>query len=303
MFKMYNEGTVMIILLLFLCLSCPLFADRTVVDEIRCIVYTPDGPRIKLSSDVKPNLDGRPRTLREVVCEELMVCEAERYHITVTPEDVERYMDELRKNNNMTRFGMEKVMEEMNYSYVEGLEQLQRRQMTEQLLDGRVRSDKRFMIPRTEAAAFDDEHPLFEEGVYTLAEVLVADPAALKKDFSAAELKALPWEEPFEVKESDLAESMRFVTDAPVGNIVVREAVAGGVELTRLVAKKPRRRVGLEDVVDPRTKKTLYDKIVEVMRMQRYEKILKEYQDELLQKSAIRFTHPQDKIFVLEGKD
>lgn len=285
--------------LLLLCIACPLCADRTIVDEIRCIVYTEEGPHIKLSSDVKPHLDGTPRDLRDIVCEEVMIGEAKRFHIDA--EDAERYMDELRKNNNMTRFAMERVMEDIGYSYAEGLDQVRRRQIIEQLLDSKVRSDKRFVITPEEVVAFEKEHPLYEEGVFTLAEVVVQDPQALKKDFSAAELQALPWEEPFEVKESDLAETMRFVVDAKVGDIVLREPVAEGVELTRLVAAKPRRRVAIEEIIDPRTQKSLGDKIVETVRMRRYATVVKELQDELLKKATIRFAHPQDQIFVMEG--
>lgn len=291
--------------ILLLCMgfvACPLSAERVIVDEIRCTLYTQEGARIKLSSDVKPHLDGRPRDVRDIVCDELMLCEAERYHIDVTPEDAERYMDELRKNNNMTRFAMERVIEEMDYTYPEALDQLRRRQMSEQLLDHRIRSDKRFMISPEEVAAFDKEHPVFEEGLYTLAEVLVHDAQALNKNFTAEELAALPWEESFVVKESELAEEMAFVIGANVGEIVLRDPVAEGVELTRLVAKKPRRRILVDEIVDPRTRRTLQDKIVEVIRMQRYEDVVREYQDELLRNATLRFAHPQDRLVVL-GED
>lgn len=275
-----------------------LCAERKIVDEIRTVVYHEDGARIILASEsTRPDLDGRPTNLKDAVCEELILADAQRFHITVTPDDVERYLAELQKNNRMSRAGLEQAMEEMGYSYQEGMEKLRRRQIVEQMIDSRVRGDKRFMVTQEDVAAFSDANPVFEEAVYALAEaVLDTEPAA---DISAAALDALPWEEPFEVRERDLAEDMQFLADATVGDIVSRDHIDGEWELTRLVAKKARRRLGLDDIIDPKSKKTLYDRIVDVIRMQRYETLIEEYQAELLKKATVRFTYEQDRAQVL----
>jgi parvulin-like peptidyl-prolyl isomerase len=285
------------------CVSLGIFAERVIVDEIRTVVYNEDGARIILSSDIKPDLDGRPRSLYDVVCEEVLVCEADRMHIKVTQEDVERYLGELQKNNNMTRSAMERAMDEMGYTYAQGMEKLRRRQMGEQLVDHRVRSDARFVIPDEDIKKFDDENPTYEQAVYTLADTLVAEDGSdvMHKNFSPAELNALSWEEPFEVKERDLAENMQYVADAKVGDIVLREPAESKshVEIIRLVAKKPRRRVALDEVIEPISKKTLSDKIADVIRMKRFEELLKEYYNELLDKATMRFSYDKDRTFVI----
>jgi hypothetical protein len=287
-------------------LSTAVRAERIIVDEIRTVVYNEDGAHVILTSDIKPDLDGRPRDLHDAVCEQILVCEADRYHIKVTQEDVERYLGELQKSNNMGRSAMERVMDEMGYTYAQGLEKLRRKQQGEQLVDHRVRSDARFMIKPEEVAAFDAENPSYEQAVYTLADALVAEDGSdiMKKKFSAADLDALPWEDPFEVKERDLADNMQFVAQANVGDIVLREPSEGGshVELIRLVAKKPSRRVALTDVIEPVSKKTLGDKITDVIRMKRFEELLKEYYAELLGKSTVRFTYEKDRNFVMGNK-
>lgn len=276
-------------------------AERTIVDEIRTVVYHEDGAQIILASgSVRPDLDGRPNTLKDAICEELVLIDATRFHITVTPDDVERYLGELQKNNRMSRAALEHAMEDMGYSYQEGMEKLRRRLVNEQMVDTKVRNDKRFMIPEEEVAAFNDQHPIFEEAVYTLAEItLDKEPA---RDSSQAELDALPWEEPFEVKERDLAEDMQFLSDVKVGEIVARDHIDGEWELTRLVGKKPRRRVGLDEIVDKKMQRTLYDKIVDLIRMQRYETLIDEYHAELLKNATLRFTYEQDRIQVLGPK-
>ena len=197
----------------------------------------------------------------------------------------------------MSRAGLEHAMEEMGYSYQEGMEKLRRRQIVDQMIDNRVRSDKRFMVTQEDVAAFSEENPIFDEAVYTLAEVVLDTEPAI--ELSQAALDALAWEEPFEVKERDLAEEMQFLADAKVGDIVSRDHIDGEWELTRLVAKKSRRRLALDDVIDPRTKKTLYDKIVDVIRMQRHEKLIEEYRTDLLKNATLRFTYEQDRAQVL----
>lgn len=288
----------------FLLLVCVSFSithtKRTIVDEISAVVYC-DGPRIIIDSESKkPDLDGRPRTLKDAIQDEIMLCEAQRFHITVTTEDVNKYMGELQKNNHMTRAGMERAMEELGYTYQEGLERLRRRQTVEQLTDNQVRGDARFLISKEEVAAFDNEHPVWEPAVYTLAEIVVDDPLAGEKEFSQKELDALAWEEPFDIKESQLADDKQFIADVPVGTVVFRDRLNDHqFELTRLIAKKPRRRIGLDDIVDMASKRTLYDFIIDQMRGMRYEEMIKDWTKELFEKSTIRFTHEYDQEKVL----
>ena len=267
-----------------------LYASRVVVDEIRAVVYHPDGARIVLSSDIKPDLDGHPRTLRDVVLEEVMMLEAEHLHFTVTDDDAEAYLAELQKSNRMSRVAMEQVMDDMGYSYAEGREKLRRRQAVEQLIDFRVRSDKRFIINREDVEKFVAEHPVYEPGVYTLAQVVVPDERA-KENYSAKELDALKWEEPFDLHENEVAEDKKFLADAQLGSLVDREVVEGGVELTRLVARKPRRLVTVDE---------LYDQCVNVIRAERFGGLMQDFQKNMLGKATIRFTRPQDQLFVLE---
>lgn len=284
--------------------SSVMLAERVIVDEIRTVVYGQDGARIVLTSDIKPDLDGRPRDLYDVVTEEVLMLEADRYHIKVTEEDVERYLGELQKNNNMNRSAMERVMGDMGYTYAQGMEKLRRRQVSEQLIDHHVRGSAKFVVSHAEVEKFDDENPTFEQAVYTLAETVVPEDGSdiMHKTFSNAELDALSWDEPFEVKARDLSESMQFVAQAKVGEIVLREPTETGnhVEIIRLVAKKPPRRIALAEVIEPVSKKTLGDKIADVIRMQRFEALLKDYFQELLNKSTIRFTYDNDRKAILK---
>jgi parvulin-like peptidyl-prolyl isomerase len=268
--------------------------DREVVNEIRAVVYHKGGASPILTSDVRPSLDGAPRNLRDIVIEELMIVDAQRLNINVSEEDANRYLETLQKANHMPRAAMEKVMEEMGYTYQEGKEVLRRRQMVEQIIDYRIRSDKRFIVQREDVVAFDNAHPAYDEACYLLSQVCVPEAVgrADGKDLSQKELDKFAWEEPFEVKESELAEDKRFIANEKIGTIIDHDIVSDGIDLTRLVGKKPKRRVPVDE---------RYDQILNSIRMERFEGLVNEYQDSLIKNSTVRFTYPEDKILVTEG--
>lgn len=267
--------------------------DRRVIDEIRAIVYHDSGSNPILTSDLKPELDGTPCTLGDALCNELMLLDAQRLNINVSPDDADKYLDSLQKANHMSRAAMEQVMLDMGYTYEEGKEKLRRKQMIEQVIDFRVKSDKRFIVQREDVEAYDNEHPVFEEASFVLSQVVIPDVTDAEQELSGAELDQQPWEEPFEIKESELAESMRFIINEPAGTIVDRDLVGEGLELTKLVAKKLARRVPVDE---------RYDWIMNQIRMKRFEQLMKDYRKELLENASIRFTHPEDKILVMESE-
>lgn len=271
-------------------------AERTIIDEIRVIVYHQGGSELILSSDIRPSLEGRPRTLRDIVLQRLMVLDAESLHITITNEDAERFLGELQKMNGLSRDAMLEVFRELGYSYEEGLEQLRYRQMIEQILDIRIRTNKRLIVQRSDVEGYDKEHPVFEEAVYVLQQVCLPAQtdeeraALLEKEFSEKEIDCFAWEEPFEIQERDLAEDKRFIADAHNGALVFRDNVEEGVELTRLVSKKERRKVELEEH---------FDEVSEIIARQRFETLYKEYEQSLFEKASLRFNRPEDKQEVL----
>lgn len=264
--------------------------DSTIIDEIRSIIYDENGTSIILSSQIKPTLDGSSRSLRDIVLDELMILDAKRFNFSVTDDDIERYISELQRVNGITRAGLERVMQDMGYTYEEGKEQMRRRQIIDQIIDARVKSDKRFLVQREDVEKFDEEHPLYEDARFQLQQVVIPEKLALEKTFTQSELDELDWEDPFEVTQSELADDKQFIVDAPIGTLIDRERVSEGVELTRLISKIEKKRIPLDD---------RYEKISNQIMMKRYKDLMQEYSDQLLENAAIRFIHEEDRADVL----
>ncbi len=272
--------------------------NRTIIDEIRVIIYHEKGAELILSSDVRPSLEGRPRSLRDIVIQRLMALDAQSLHITVTTEDAERFLGELQRMNGLSREAMLEAFYAHGFNYEEGLAQLQLRQLVDQILDVRVRTNKKLIVQLEDIENYDILHPQFEEASYILEQVCIpqgnmSDKEAESREFTPAELKAFQWEEPLEVKTSELADDKKFISNAQEGTIVWRELVEEGVELTRLVKKTPERRIPFKD---------RYDEIAEILGRERFNTVLKNYEESLLSKASLRFTRPEDKILVLEGE-
>lgn len=265
---------------------------RTVVDEVVAVIYHKSGVIVIAASDIKPTLEGRPRTLRDCVLQMLMVLDADDMHVTVTSEEAERFLGELQKNNNISREGMVSLFEGLGYTFEEGLEELRCRQMVEQIVDFRVRSNKKFLVQRAEVVAEYESNPQTTEAVYTLEQVSLPPETPIDKEFSQAELDALSWDEPFEITESELVDERKSIAQATVGSIVDRDLTNEGLELTRLVAKKPAQKVELDAV---------YDTVMRKLQAERFAGLMAEYQASLLEKAVIRFTHPEDKALVMEA--
>lgn len=267
-----------------------MYAKEVLVNEIRAIIYHKGGSVPISDSDLK-SLDGHRVTLRDAILRQLMVIDGQQFS-QITDDDVERTLVELQRANGLSRDGMMHAFEMAGFSKEEGFEEIKRQQIVSQVLEVRVRSDKRLIIQKSDVEEYDNRHPAFIEPVYTLQQVCIplSDDVEHKK-FTDAELAAFHWEEPFEVKAIELADDKQFIADAEIGAIVSRERVDEGLELTRLVRKTARERVSLEK---------RYDEIMDIARRERFMVVLREFQQSLLDRSSIWFSHQEDRDLVME---
>lgn len=262
---------------------------RILVDEVVAVIQHGEGAMIITRSDVRPGLDGMPRTLRDVVLEYLMVLDAQKLKITISDEDVDRFLMQLQKQNGLTKTAIERLFEQLGYTYQEGREQLRVKQMIETIVDFRVKSDKRLMIEEQDVSAAYQAHPVYEPIHFTLRQVYLEkseySPEAIQKIIEAKNFDALPWEEPFDLDEQDLADDKQFLKTAEIGSLVDQDTDDQGVELTQLVARTTPR---LRSFQERRAE------IEMELRKERYFMILREYEEKLLKQGHITFMHEED---------
>ncbi len=94
--------------------------NEEVLDQIVAIIYHVEGNELVLDSDRFGALDGKPKSLREIVIEKLMLLDARRHKISVPEETLDRFIGQLLKNNGWSRFELIDFLEKRGYSFEEG---------------------------------------------------------------------------------------------------------------------------------------------------------------------------------------
>jgi len=271
---------------LFGALSCA--AEQYPINGILAVIYHDAGSQIILDSDLRPTLEGQPRTIKEVIVDNLMVVDANRLHISVTPEETNRFLSHLQKENGLTREAVFEIFKSLGYTEEEGLEEIRKKQIIEQVIDRQVRSKKKFLVQKEEVQKFYDAHQPKEEATYTIAQSFIPEDTItydvlMHRKNDTTLIKELSWDEPFTFKESELAEGIKHITTVPLDTIVLVEKVEGGTEITRLVSKTAERIMTLEEC---------YADLANELTKDRYFELLNEYYSDLLKTAKIRFTDP-----------
>lgn len=276
---------------IFLALSTFIMAQQALLeDEILVVIYYPKGRAVITRSDIKPGLDGSPRTLRDIVLEMLMVIDKIMLH-GEDEGDIERYLVQLQKQHGLSRVALEALFTQLGYTYEEGREELRRKNMIDAAIDFRVRQDKHMLVSEQEVKDFCEKNPVYSPMTFVLQQAYVSyddmpadqlaqalkDPVLLDK---------ITWEEPFEISEQDLAEDKQFIKTAPIGSIVEQEPDDEGVEITRLIERQEPQQRSFDERRDA----------VELdLRKERYYTLLHDYQNKLLREAHMSFAHQSDK--------
>ncbi len=265
--------------------------NQVLVDEVRAVVYHATGSEVITLSDIsRPSLGGGRLTLRDKIIEELMILDAQTLGVSITKEDAEDFMAKLQRDRGVSRLEMMRMFEEFGYTFDEGLEALRRRQIIEQIVDFRVRSDKRMVIQKEELLEYIEKNPRYTQAVLVLSQAVAPVPSDSGHVWTPDELETLAWEESFEVGESELSEDKAFVLDAVPGAIVGEELTDEGVELTRLIEKHDRQIVPAEERMD---------EAAMILGQERFAQAMSDYQKMLLEGALIRFTYEIDQQEIL----
>lgn len=262
------------------------------INEIVVVIYSTDGNQLILRLDIRPSLDGMPRTLRQVVLESLMVLDALLLKIDITEDDADKFLAHLQKENGLTRQAIQDMFKELGFTYEEGREQLRRKQMIDAVLDYRVKMN--IIVQRADVVAYYDAHPEYTEATYTLAQAYIPEDSLSREEvdnrIESGNLdRGITWDEPFTLAEHELADDKKFITNEPVGSVVEIEEVEDGVELTRLLSKTEQQLIPLDD---------RYEEISMILRKEQFETKLEDYFQSLLDKAVMRFSHPEDEKLV-----
>lgn len=270
-------------------------SNAFLIDGIGAVMFGQAGTEIVTLSDVhRPSLTGVQQSQEDIIFERLVYLDAQKFKISPDEEAVDKYLQEIQKQNNLTLEELKQIFRQAGYSYEEGREQFKRLQTVKSLLDYKIHSN--LIVPRQEIEAYYKNNPVTQEAEYTLeyamipfkgdkqdqredlTEFVTKQAASKKAKKDEAQELGLVWNEPFTMKKSEIADDKEFIFDMKVGAISMPREGTGGFELYRLVDKKDERVATLEE---------RYQEIVRTLTEPKYEKLMSDYKKQLFDSVAI----------------
>ena len=279
--------------LFFLCsffIVYNLSAERFMIDKIESVIYGPEETSIVTSSDLaRIGLDGQRRTKDKLVFELLVYQDAKKYNI-VDEKLVDRYIEAIQAQHNLSLDDLKKMFYEYGYTYEEGREQLAMFNTINQLLDFKVRS--KVIIPEKEVKAYFDAHPKHQEESYHLQRIFMpievgvgaAEQESIKKDIAqkakiGQNIAGAEYANPFWIENPDLSpDKKQFIPKLNIGESSTPQYYDGGFELFTLLDRKEKKLIPFEQ---------RYREIVDTLRAPLFEKLFDDYKKSLYQNSVI----------------
>lgn len=274
----------LIVLITFYTKLAPSTPDFTLVDEIVARVYGQEGCHIITRSDLqRPGFGGQPRSLSELIFEAMVYLDALKHKIIIDDEAVDKYIQMIQRENNVTLEQVEQSFKDVGYTVEEGRKQLAILQTVSTMINLRVH--KNLVVPRKEVERYYKAYPEYVPEEYTLEYAFFEKDGSeeqkdqLEKALSIPEAhKKIEWTKPFTIKENDIAEEKVSLKSLPLGSISQVFEREDGYETYHLIAKQEKREKSLDE---------RYHQIVEILRRPKMKELQEEYRKKLEMVSSV----------------
>lgn len=264
-------------------------SDAVLVDTIEAVVFAPEGTKVITKSELdRPGLDGRMRTINDLVLERLLLLEAQKFKMVPDDETIDKYLSNIQRENNLTLDALKKIFKSAGYSYEEGREQFGMMSIVNQVLDFKIRS--RLIVPEKEVVAYYKENPEIIEASYWIQRAVIPFDSRKSVEVQRAEIQRkidhtigltdIEWQAPFWINDSEIAQDKRYIIALQPGQISAPQIVDDGFEIFQLKEAKETHERPLQE---------RYRDIVELLRKPKYEQLMEEYKKQLFDAAAVLY--------------
>lgn len=270
-----------IIILSILTTLCEVRAELYLVDKIECVVCGPERNTSLTNTDEthKKDMNGQPIPMAQLIQCDIVSQQIIADKVPVDPTAADKYIESLKKQNNLTDSDLADMFEGIGRTYLEGLALLNEQYYNEMFMHYKFKSQQ--IATDEDVVKYYEEHPVYTDGK---AEIQVAyvdfddedkDKLQIEVDkiVKGEESSSLTigWSSPISVALLDIADDKRFIFDMDHGQIVSYEG-PGSFELYKLISKQDPKMKTLEE---------LRSTIVEKLSRQKLEKMLDDYNQEV----------------------
>jgi len=256
------------------------------LDEIKAVVYGHADVVIITQSDLdRPGLGGEYRTMDALIFEKSVLLDAKQHQFPHDEESVDAAIEQKKQEFDMTDEDLENLFASSGYTMKEGRQQFSNMMMVNGMIDAKVRSN--LMVPRRDVEKYYNEHKALVEATYTVERIVVPFSTKITKTRQKKILQHYIAHEKdnfggerfiFTLHHSDIAPQKQFIYGMEQGQMSQPEEVADGFEIIRLVEKTPEHYKTLEES---------YRDIVDILRRPRYEELMHNYREHLMNQVSI----------------
>lgn len=230
----------------------------------------------------RPSINGTPQSKEEVI--KARKIEYEGVHVFKMPipdEAITNYLRQLKEQHGMTEEQFKQKFELAGYSYQEGIDELRRMLIVDQLFNFKIKS--RLVVPEADVRAYYNAHPQELPESYNIKQGSLSGGILTPQEL--VELKEtgkhsnlVDWNTPFWLADEDMAASLAHIKELPEGSIAAVMPNGSGYDVIQLIKKRPKRM---------RTFEESYKEITEILQRPLFEKLVKEYEKELEKKYEV----------------
>lgn len=256
------------------------------VDGIRAVAYGIERRDIVIASELKlRKLDGSATTLEEIITNIAYEHEAREFHLWPTPEEVDKQLLMIGQMNNKSPQELEELFIVTGRTPQEGRRAFAQINAINSLMSFKMGGA---IVTDSEIEAYHEQNPEAEPTAYCIEYLVIPFSRTKTHEEQLAqlqvlfgneeEIKRLQWQEPFWIKETDLAQDKQFVMQLGLGEISVPLATNKGFEIFRLCDKR-------EERLKPLSER--YADIAATLRQPKYSAFITNFKNELLDKLSI----------------
>jgi hypothetical protein len=258
----------------------------TLTDYIIAVVYGPERNVIICKSELgRKGLDGRDRTLYDIIMDELFYQDALRYKMPLDETVIDKYLETIQRDSGMSLDGIKQIMKDAGYTYEEGRQQLRIMYAVSSIIDYKIRS--RMVVTEKDVVAYYNDHPILKPAAIKLQRTVVPFDATVSREEQEAQIlnaikrnnwKQWSWTEPFWLNKDEISSQLAALKELPAGAMTEPNVMSDGFELYRVVERQAESRLPLDE---------RYREISNTLRGPKFKELMEKYKAELLENANI----------------
>jgi len=264
-------------------------SNRIFIDGIAAVIHGTQVEKreiVTVSETQRPGIDNKVHDLDSLILQILFCFEAEKYHINISDEDVERKLKQVMQDNNIGKKELTAMFFRSGYTYEEGKDIFKRMITAGNVAEFCVTREA-LIVPKKAVERYWKENPEYtkarlvvQRGVipYNYRQSKIEQEKLCTEEISQNNEDCITWYPAFSIDQVDISEEKQFILALPENKTSNLFRIAEGFEVYKLIKAYPEELRSIDD---------RYADIVDALRRPKYQEKLAAYKEKLYKQASI----------------